>query len=50
MSLIAHKITSLEGDIVNFDVAAGDDEVILAWAEKRGDDFYILIKEIEVSF
>jgi hypothetical protein len=44
--LDSHKITSLEGDIVNFDVAAGDDEVILAWAEKRGDDFYILIKEI----
>lgn len=44
--LDSHKITSIEGDIVNFDVAAGDDEVILAWAEKRGDDFYILIREI----
>ncbi len=42
----SHKITSVEGNIVNFDVAAGDDEVILAWAEKRGDDFHILIKEI----
>lgn len=40
------EITSLEGDIVNFDVAAGTGEVILAWLEKRGDEFYLLVKEI----
>ncbi len=40
------EIEPLQGDMVNFDVAVLNDSAILFWAEKRGDDYHILAKQI----
>ncbi len=44
------EIECLQGDIVDFDVAVGDDRAILFWAEKRGDDYHLLARQIKFTY
>ena len=44
--LAAMEIQPVQGDVVSFDVAVLDDCALLFWAEKRGDDYCILLKQI----
>ena len=40
------EIQPLHGDVVSFDVAVTGDSALIFWAEKRGDDYHILLKQI----
>lgn len=44
------EIECLQGDIVNFDVAVGNDHAILFWAEKRGDYYHLLARQIRLTY
>jgi len=40
------EIQPLHGDVLSFDVAVTGDSALIFWAEKRGDDYHILLKQI----
>lgn len=43
------EIEHLQGDVISFDVGVGEDYAILFWAEKRGDEYYLLAKQIKID-
>jgi hypothetical protein len=44
--LSTSEIQPVQGDVVAFDVAVLDECALIFWAEKRGDDYFIHLKQI----